>query len=171
MVSLDYLGETANSLILHQQLFMPKENQDLVIHFFNCYFNFVPSKEIQLLTFYNYIGLPYFISEQTFQGLFSDNSLITKQELIQKLCDFYFGEVETRIQLLFQILDFNKIGRIQKENTIALFKTFNSMKITIDQFKLEEDGIIIIEYFFRFCNSYCLSFHLFFKYLFTPFRA
>ena len=148
MVSLDYLGETANSLILHQQLFMPKDNQDLVMHFFNCYFNFVPSKEIQLLTFYNYIGLPYFISEQTFQGLFSDNSLITKQALIQKLCDFYFGEVETRTQLLFQILDFNKIGRIQKENAIALFKTFNSMKITFDQFKLEEDGIIIIEYFF-----------------------
>ena len=131
MVSLDYLGESTNSLILHQQLFMPFENQGLVTHFFNCYFNFVSNKDIQLLTFYNYIGLPYFISEQTFLGFFSDNCLISKQDLIQKISDFYFGEVETRIQLLFQILDFNKNGKIQKENAIALFTTFNLMSATI----------------------------------------
>ena len=95
--------------------------------FLKIYFNFIPTKTVHFLTFYNYFNLPMFISEQTFIGLFQNSHSVNLDKMIFKLIDFYCGDLEERINNIIAILDFDRNGIINIDDIKNFFRHFNSI--------------------------------------------
>ena len=78
-------------------------------------------KGINKVTFYDYVKLPIFISEKLFSALDKDeDGFLNSHEFIEGLQDLYMGDFESTLELIFKILDFDKDGKITKEDTKVL---------------------------------------------------
>ena len=89
-------------------------------------------KGISKVTFYDYVKLPIFIAEKLFSALDTDNdSLLNAREFVEGLQDLYMGDFETTFDIIFNLLDFDKDGKINKDDVRVLLsylpiKTDNS---------------------------------------------
>ena len=89
-------------------------------------------KGISKVTFYDYVKLPIFIAEKLFSALDTDNdSLLNAREFVEGLQDLYMGDFETTFEIIFNLLDFDKDGKINKDDVRVLLsylplKTDNS---------------------------------------------
>ena len=78
-------------------------------------------KGINKVTFFDYIKIPIFIAEKLFSALDKDeDTFLNSHEFIEGLQDLYMGDFETTLELIFKILDFDKDGKITKEDTKVL---------------------------------------------------
>ena len=129
--------------------FSHKEDPEMIKSFFKLYFNFISKQDFSLLTFYNYFDLPFYLSEQTFNGFFHRNINISKEDLINVLTDFYFGNSEKRTELIFSILDTEQNGKLLINNVINVFNGFINVdrSFTVQNI-LENMGKEIIKMFF-----------------------
>ena len=89
-------------------------------------------KGISKVTFYDYVKLPIFIAEKLFSALDTDNDgLLSGREFVEGLQDLYMGDFETTLEIIFNLLDFDKDGKINKDDVRVLLsylpiKTDNS---------------------------------------------
>ena len=87
---------------------------------------------ISKVTFYDYVKLPIFIAEKLFSALDTDNDgLLNGREFVEGLQDLYMGDFETTFEIIFNLLDFDKDGKINKDDVRVLLsylpiKTDNS---------------------------------------------
>ena len=134
---------------LYDVCFSRKYQIEMIKSYFRTYFNFLTKQELSLLTFYNYFDLPFYLSEQTFNGFFHKSISVTKEDLITTLSEFYFGILERRIDIMFSILDTEQNGKIHINNVINLFNGFiNIDRSFTNQDMLEDMGKEIIKSFF-----------------------
>ncbi len=78
-------------------------------------------KGINKVTFFDYIKIPIFIAEKLFSALDKDeDNFLNSHEFIEGLQDLYMGDFESTLELIFKILDFDKDGKITKEDTKVL---------------------------------------------------
>ena len=78
-------------------------------------------KGINKITFFDYIKIPIFIAEKLFSALDKDeDNFLNSHEFIEGLQDLYMGDFESTLELIFKILDFDKDGKITKEDTKVL---------------------------------------------------
>ena len=126
------------------------ENIKALTSFLSMFFKFIQESYIDMLMFHNITNLPFFISEKTFMGLFPNVKKIEKTTLIQKLIDFYYGDIFDISNIIFSALDTNK-ERLIDINTVKLFFShFNIFHQTnTDTQSLEEMGFDIISSFFK----------------------
>ena len=78
-----------------------------------------PSKKkgITKVTFLDYIKLPVFISEKVFCALDQDHDgFLNPKEFIYGMNKLYNGTFEETIQIIFELLDFNNDGIIEKDD-------------------------------------------------------
>ena len=121
----------------------------MVKSYFNTYFNLISKQDFSLLTFYNYADLPYYLTEQTFNGFFHKNLAITKDDLINILTEFYFGNSEKRSEIIFSILDTEQNGKLLINNVISMFNGFINVDRSFSlQRMLEDIGKDVIRLFF-----------------------
>ena len=74
-------------------------------------------KGINKITFFDYIKIPIFIAEKLFSALDKDeDNFLNSHEFIEGLQDLYMGDFESTLELIFKILDFDKDGKITKED-------------------------------------------------------
>lgn len=99
-------------------------NRESFTYFLKSFFHFIPTKTVHFLTFYNYINLPLFISEKTFNGLFLNSHSVNIDKMISTLVTFFCGDIEERISLLVSILDFEKNGTVHIENVKNFLRRF-----------------------------------------------
>ena len=99
-------------------------NREAFTYFLKSFFHFIPTKTVHFLTFYNYINLPMFISEKTFNGLFLNSHSVNIDKMLSTLVTFYYGDIEERMSLLLSILDFEKNGTIHIENVKNFLRRF-----------------------------------------------
>lgn len=102
-------------------------------------------KGISKVTFYDYVKLPIFIGEKLFAALDQDNdSFLSSKEFVEGLQDLYMGDFDTTIEFIFNLLDFDKDGKINREDVRILLsylpiKTDNSpMEYKIQMESLSE---------------------------------
>ena len=134
---------------LYDICFLVKYDQEMIKSYFKTYFNFIPKNDFSLLTFYNYFALPFYISEQTYNGFFHKKLSITRDDLVSVLTDFYFGNSEKRSELIFAILDNEQQGKLNINNVINMFNGFiNVDKSFTYQAMLEDMGKDVIRAFF-----------------------
>ena len=119
----NYKEENTNEI--SELILCKKINRDSLNCFLKSFFHFIPTKSVQFLTFYNYINLPMFISEKTFYGFFQNNVSTSYDKMLTKIMEFYFGDIEERINILISILDFDKKGIINVEDVKNFFRNFN----------------------------------------------
>ena len=78
-------------------------------------------KGISKVTFYDYVKLPIFIGEKLFAALDQDNdSFLSSKEFVEGLQDLYMGDFDTTIEIIFNLLDFDKDGKINREDVRIL---------------------------------------------------
>ena len=87
---------------------------------FNDMGNSVDKNNIKYLTrmaFYDYIKLPIFIAEKLFLS-FSESTKqgLCESEFVNGFFKLYMGSFEETIEVIFNLLDFNKDGKINKED-------------------------------------------------------
>ena len=134
---------------LYDICFLVKYDPEMIKSYFKTYFNFIPKNDFSLLTFYNYFALPFYISEQTYNGFFHKKLCITRDDLVNVLTDFYFGNSEKRSELIFGILDNEQQGKLNINNVINVFNGFiNVDKSFTNQAMLEDMGKDVIKAFF-----------------------
>ena len=76
---------------------------------------------ISFFSFNIYLNLPFFISQKIFKGIKKKHSdYLSENEFIDYFSTIYFGTLEERAKLLFKILDFNEINKIDI-NDVQLF--------------------------------------------------
>ena len=74
-------------------------------------------KGIMKIIFFDYLKLPMFISEKVFTVLDEDkDGFLSSKEFILGMNKLYNGSYEDTIQLIFDILDFNHDGYIEKDD-------------------------------------------------------
>lgn len=142
----NYKDENINEIC--ELILCKKTNRDSLNCFLKTFFHFIPTKSVQFLTFYNYINLPMFISEKTFYGFFQNSVSTSYDRILTKITDFYFGDIEERINILISILDFDKKGIINIEDVKNFFRNFNYIQYSQKESK-EWMGYEIIENFFK----------------------
>lgn len=144
-----------NYSILYNILF-PQNDNDLTIlavYLKQC-FSFCKQKEIDFLTFYNYLNLPYFISEKTFFVFSNKNKTIETSKLIDCIIALYFGNLSTRIHFITLLLSENKNNLIYFEDVKHFFLTFHYLhNNNEDNEELEKMGYSIIHSFFEGKND------------------
>ena len=133
-------------------------NREAFTYFLKSFFHFIPTKTVHFLTFYNYINLPMFISEKTFNGFFKNSNSVNLGTMLSTLVTFYCGDLEERITFLLSILDFEKNGTIHIENIKNFLKRF-IMVHSKENEELISIGYDIIDKFF--CSSTTLSADIF----------
>ena len=76
------------------------------------------NKYITLLTFFDYIKLPVFISEKLFNSLCTSNNKegLTEEEFVDGFFKLYMGTFQETSKIIFNLLDFDKDGVIKKED-------------------------------------------------------
>ena len=96
-------------------------------------------KGINKVTFYDYMKLPIFIAEKLFCALDKDNdSFLNSHEFIEGLQDLYMGDFESTLEIIFNTMDFDKDGLINRED----------VKVLLSYLPLKTDNIQI-EYKFQ----------------------
>ena len=66
-------------------------------------------KGVSKITFYDYVKLPIFIGEKLFAALDIDkDSLLSGKEFVEGLQDLYMGDFDTTLEIIFNMLDFDK---------------------------------------------------------------
>jgi hypothetical protein len=96
-------------------------------------------KGINKVTFYDYMKLPIFIAEKLFCALDKDNdSFLNSHEFIEGLQDLYMGDFESTLEIIFNTMDFDKDGLINRED----------VKVLLSYLPLKTDNIHI-EYKFQ----------------------
>jgi hypothetical protein len=92
-------------------------------------------KGISKVTFLDYIKLPVFIGEKLFNSLDRDNdSHLNSEEFVQGLCKLYLGDFDQTVGVIFSILDFDKDGIINKDDTKILL---SYLPLKTDKTKIE----------------------------------
>ena len=100
-------------------------------------------KGISKSTFYDYIKIPIFISEKLFSALDQDNDgYLNASEFVEGLKNLYTGDFDKTLSIIFDMLDFDKDGEINKDDTKILLsylplKTDNSKF----QYKFQMDSL------------------------------
>ena len=141
------LNKRSNSL--YDVCFDKKEDPEMVKSYFKTYFNLISKQDFSLLTFYNYVDLPYYLCEQTYNGFFHKNISTSKDDLINILTEFYFGNSEKRSDLVFAILDTEQNGKLHINNVISMFNGFINVDRSFScQSVLEDIGKDVIRLFF-----------------------
>lgn len=83
------------------------------------------------ITFYDYMKLQIFICEKLFNSLDKDNDgFLSSKEFIEGLYALYFGSFRETVKTIFNILDFDKDGLINK----------GDIKITMSYLPLKDDS-------------------------------
>lgn len=134
------------------------ENINALTSYLSIFLKFIHEPYIDMLMFHNMTNLPFFIAEKTFIGLFPNLQKIEKSILIQKIINFYYGDIFDISKIIFSALDTSK-ERIIDINTVKLFfshfNIFNKTNDDIDS--LEEMGFDIISSFFQGKTSLLFS--------------
>ena len=74
-------------------------------------------KYIGKMSFYDYIKLPIFIAEKVFNSFSRTSSKgLTEEEFVDNLFKLYIGSFHEIIEIIFNILDFDKDQKILKED-------------------------------------------------------
>ena len=72
--------------------------------------------------FQNYYNLPLIISERLFKVLdVNDRSSLTEDEFVSGLMDLFLGDYKTLIKILFNIYDYNRDGKISRNDVKIIF--------------------------------------------------
>ena len=142
----------SNKEYLCQLLFNQFEKKSIFINYIKHYFQFLPEQSVSFLSFYNAVNLPFFISKTTFNGIFHNKPSLT--QFIQVVVDFFIGDFEKVIDILFHILDIDKDNYIHLSNTQILFSHFN---VHNSNSSLENIGKEIILNFFGDKNKLSYS--------------
>ncbi len=75
-------------------------------------------KGVNKVTFYDYVKLPILIADKLFSALDIDqDGFLNSNEFIIGLQDLYMGDFDSSLDLIFKLLDFDKDGKITKEDT------------------------------------------------------
>ena len=135
----------SNKEYLCQLLFSRFEKKSIFINYIKHYFQFLPEQSVSFLSFYNAVNLPFFISKTTFNGIFHNKPSISLPQFIQAVLDFFIGDFEKVLDILFRILDIDKDNYIRLSNTQILFSHFN---VHNSNLSLENVGKEIISGFF-----------------------
>ena len=104
-------------------------------------------KGISKSTFYDYIKIPIFLSEKLFFALDKDgDGFLSSTEFVEGLKNLYTGDFDKTLTIIFDMLDFDKDGEINKEDTKILLsylplKTDNSKF----QYKFQMDSLTEID--------------------------
>ena len=74
-------------------------------------------KYINKMVFYDYIKLPIFIAEKLFMSFTkSSREGLCQEEFVDNFFKLYMGSFEETINIIFNLLDFDKDGKIKKED-------------------------------------------------------
>ena len=74
-------------------------------------------KGVMKMAFLDYIKLPIFISEKVFGVLDEDkDGFLNQKEFILGMNRLYNSNFDDTVKLIFEILDFNRDGRIEKDD-------------------------------------------------------
>ena len=74
-------------------------------------------KYISRMAFYDYIKLPFFIAEKLFMSFTkSSTEGLCEEEFVDNFFKLYMGTFEETINIIFNLLDFDKDGKIKKED-------------------------------------------------------
>ena len=84
-------------------------------------------REMDLFLFNEVIGLPLFVSEKIIKVLTNNALFMSKQVFSDGLSILYYGRKKEIIELLFQILDFNIIQKINYDDTKLFFTYLHSI--------------------------------------------
>lgn len=78
-------------------------------------------KGISKITFLEYIKLPVFIADKLFISFDNDNDgYLNSREFVENLCYLYLGNFFETIKIIFNLLDFDKDGAINKGDVKVL---------------------------------------------------
>jgi len=98
-------------------------------------------KGIDIITFNTYQNLPFFISEKIFNSIKRNSKdEILESEFINFFSTIYYGKLEERAKLIFNILDFSQSNVIQIDDVKLLCYHFHLIKNT---YKDDLDLILI----------------------------
>ena len=100
-------------------------------------------KGIDIITFNIYLNLPFFISEKIFNSIKKNpDDEILESEFINFFSTIYYGKLEERAKLIFNILDFSQNNVIKIDDVKLLSYHFHLIKNT---YKDDLDLILIDE--------------------------
>ena len=120
------------------------------------------------IDFYDYIKLPIFISEKLFISFTkSSNQELYEEEFVDQFYKLYMGSFEETINIIFNLLDFDKDGKIKKEDVKIILNYLplneeNEEKgekynldiiYEIQMKRLEEIDTIVNEVFIKNCGE------------------
>ena len=100
------------------------------------------TKIMTRMTFYDYIKLPIFIAEKLFMS-FSKTSLeyLTELEFVNGFFQLYMGSFEQTIKIIFNLLDFNKDGIINKED-VKIILSYLPLKDEISDENNQKEDLV-----------------------------
>ena len=112
-----------------------------VKEYFNSIFEFLSNsnEKMDFLTFYNYLSLPFFISEKIFSS-FTSNQHLTQKEFVNGLYNLYDLNIEQKIKFVFSLFNINKDNYIYYDDVKLLLIHFKSLGNCIHE---EEDNSYI----------------------------
>ena len=78
-------------------------------------------KLIDKLSFYDFMSLPFFVSEKLFKSFDSNNdNNLDENEFINNLTKLYCGNFYESAEIIFNLLDYDKDGKIQKDDVTLM---------------------------------------------------
>jgi Ca2+-binding EF-hand superfamily protein len=84
---------------------------------------------LSLVTFYDYMKLPIFISEKLFNSFDKDNdNFLSENEFVFNLSKLYLGNFKETCEIIFNLLDFNKDGIINNDD-VKILLSYLPLKI------------------------------------------
>ena len=135
-------------IIQYINIFMPRKAFETYIS--EMFDSINPKNGINSISFNIYFNLPLFITEKIFKRItkFSKEMEISKREFIDFFSVLYYGSIEERAKLIFQILDFNNENKIYVEDIKLLLYHFHIIKnIYKDEIDLELINKMIFSFF------------------------
>lgn len=89
------------------------------------------------ITFYDYMKIQIFISEKLFLAFDKDNDgFLSQKELIDGMTKLYFGSFKQTCELIFNLLDFDKDGLINKGD-IKITMSYLPLNDTTHKYQME----------------------------------
>ena len=103
-------------------------NDNLVKEYLTCIFEFLSNsnEKIDFITFYNYLSLPFFISEKIFSSL-TLNQYLSQKEFVNGLYNLYDWNIEHKIKFVFSLFNINKDNYIYYDDVKLLLIHFKSL--------------------------------------------
>ena len=84
---------------------------------------------LSLVTFYDYMKIPIFISEKLFNSFDKDNdNFLSENEFVFNLSKLYLGNFKETCEIIFNLLDFNKDGIINNDD-VKILLSYLPLKI------------------------------------------